>query len=228
MNKSRKFAAYPVIILLLLLFSASTHAQISDEADVYTDKIKVISVGALVGTNFCQVDGDNYAGYYKMGLNVGGIGYLRLYHNLALSFELLYSQKGAKDNGARYLPSDSATLITKYSIDLPTAEIPVMLNYFDKHKSHFGVGVAYSRLLNTAEKVETYPTYNIDVNKYPFRSDGLDIVASAQMHVWKGLFFNVRFQYGAVPLRTYSPPDVSRSQKQFNNLWSVRIMYVFL
>lgn len=230
MVKSRKFAAHPVIIILLLFICTRTNAQISDEADVYSDRIRVISVGGIVGGNFCQVDGDSYAGYYKTGLNVGGIGYARVYKNVALSFELLYSQRGARDNGVRYSPVDSATLITKYNINVAYAEIPLMINYFDKRKSHFGLGVSYGRLLSTRESMslDTASSLMVDFTKYPFRSTSIDAVASAQMHIWKGLFFNIRFQYGLIPMRTDSPPGLSRSNRQFNNLWSVRLMYVFI
>lgn len=195
---------------------------------MYSDKIKVISVGAVLGANFCQVDGDNYAGYYKTGLNVGGIGYARIYKNMALSFELLYSQKGAKDNGARFLPTDSATILTNYNINAPYVEIPVMLNYFDKHKSHFGLGASYSRALNIVENADTYPANVVDVKKYPFRMNDYSVVASAQMHLWKGLFFNIRFQYGVSPMRVGTPPGLARADKQYNNLWSVRLMYIFI
>lgn len=230
MVKSRKFAAHPVILILLLFISTRSMAQISEDADVYSDRIKVISVGGLVGANFCQVDGDSYAGYYKPGLNVGGIGYARIYKNMALSFELLYSQRGAKDNGIRYSPVDSATLIINYNINAVYAEIPLMINYFDKRKSHFGMGVSYGRLVSSKENVvlDTASKLVVDFNKYPFNSSSLDFVASAQMHLWKGLFFNIRFQYGLTPMRTVSPPGLSRADKQFNNLWSVRLMYVFL
>jgi hypothetical protein len=47
------------------------------------------------------------------------------------------------------------------------------------------------------------------------------------MHVWKGLFFNIKFQYGMVPVRDISPELLVREQKQFTNTWSVRLMYIF-
>ena len=227
MNKSSTFTALRVIITLFTVFSYShSAAQFSDDADVYTDKVKVISVGALLGSNFCQVDGDNYAGYHKTGLNVGGIGYVRLNKDFAFSFELLYSQRGAKDNGVRYSPVDSATLITKYRINTPYAEIPLMINYFDKHKSHFGTGISYSRLLNASEQMESNTGYMVDFSRYPFRNSTLDYVVSAQMHLWKGLFFNVRFQYGITPMRSDAPEGMARAERQYNNLWSVRLMYM--
>ncbi len=229
MNKSRKFAAFFVINVLLAFFCSSAGAQIDDGSDdVYRERPRLISVGVVAGANFCQVDGDSYAGYHKTGANFGGIGYIRVHQHVALSFEMLYSQKGAKSNNVRYSPIDSSTLITKYNIGLNYAEIPVMLNYFDQRKSHFGLGVAYSRLVSSVESMNTDPYYYLDFKKYPFKKDSYDIVASAQMHVWKGLFFNIRFQYAVSPMRTVSPPSLSRSQKQYNNLWSVRLMYIFI
>ena len=229
MTKSRKFTALIVINILSLCFCNIATAQISDEpAGLYIEKPKTITVGLVAGANFCQVDGDSYAGYHKVGINAGGIGYIQVYRHTAISLEMLYSQKGARSNNVRYSPIDSATLITKYGINLNYVEIPVMINYFDKRKSHFGLGMSYSRLISSTETMSTLPEFNLDFTKYPFKSDSYDIVACAQMHVWKGLFFNIRFQYALTPARTASPPSLSRAQKQFNNLWTVRLMYLFI
>ncbi len=228
MNKSRKFAALLLINVLLVIFCGVANAQIDDESGgLYLERPKLITVGAVAGVNFSQVDGDNYAGYRKVGLNVGGIGYIRLHKHLAFSFELLYSQRGARSDYARYSPIDSTTLITKYNITENYAEIPLMINYFDKHKSHFGLGVSYSRLVSSTESMAAFPAYTLDFSKYPFKTNTYDLVLAAKMHVWKGLFFNLRFQYGLTPIRTASPPGLARAQKQFNNLWSVRVMYLF-
>lgn len=229
MNKSRTFAAFFFINVLFLLSGLHASAQLDEDTEtgLYIEKPKLISVGVVGGANFSQVDGDSYAGYHKFGFNAGGIGYLRLYRHLALSFEILYSQKGAKSNGARYSPVDSTTVITEYATDLRYAEIPVMLNYFDQRKSHFGLGISYSRLVSSNETMGSLPAISYDFNKYPFKSSAYDLVAGAQMHMWKGLFLNIRFQYGLSPIRTISPPDLSRAQRQYMNLWTVRLMYLF-
>lgn len=229
MNKSRKFAAFFVINILFVLFSTLVRAQVDDnpEDGLYLEKPRLISVGLIGGANFSQIDGDNYAGYHRTGANFGGIGYLRIYRHVAFSFEALYSQKGAKSNTYRYSNRDSMTIIDKYGIKLNYVEIPLMINYFDQRKSHFGLGVAVNRLLNSTETIETTPATTINFDKYPFKKQSFDIVAGAQMHVWKGLFFNIRFQYALSPVRTVSPDEVSRAQRQFSNLWTVRLMYLF-
>jgi len=230
MNKSRKFAALIVINILSMIFCSVAGAQIDDnpEEGLYLEKPRLITVGLLAGANFCQVDGDSYAGYHKVGANIGGIGYIRLYRHVAASFEMLYSQKGAKSDGARYSPIDSTTIINTYGINLNYVEIPLMINYFDQRKSHFGLGVSVNRLLNSTETMKTTPAYAIDFTKYPFRKESYDLVAGAQLHMWKGLFLNIRFQYALAPIRSISPPALSRAQKQYNNVWTVRLMYLFI
>lgn len=229
MNKSRKFAALITITIILLTFCGSASAQDDDDEPhgLYLEKPRVFYAGLIAGANFAQVDGDNFAGYYKPGINAGGIGYIQLMKHLALSWEILYSQKGAKSNFPRISTIDSVWVV-KYGINANYAEIPVMINYFDKRKSHFGVGFSYSRLVSATETLKTEPAYSIDLLKYPFAKNGYDLLAGAQLHLVKGLFLNIRFQYSLVPMRTVAPPQFSRSQKQFNNLWTVRLMYLFI
>ncbi len=232
MNKSRKFAALITITVILMTFSASVFAQEAEDDGephgLYIEKPRLINIGLLAGANFAQVDGDNYAGYRKIGANVGGIGHIRLYRHITFSFEILYSQKGAKSDIIRYSTLDSTTAVLKYGIQLNYAEIPLMINYFDKNKSHFGVGVSFSRLLNGTENLVTYPAVAINLDNYPFRKQNYDLIIGGDLHLWKGLFLNVRFQYSLVPIRTESPPGFSRAQNQYSNIWTVRMMYLFI
>ena len=231
MNKSRKFAALLIITVILIAFGSAAHAQDDDGEPhgLYVEQPRVFYGGLIIGANFAQVDGDYFAGYHKIGLNVGGIVYAQVAKHVALSMEILYSQKGSKSN----IPEPSLTLpntyIIKYGINLNYAEIPIMINYFDKRKSHFGVGVSYGRLVSSSETLQVDSSKairNIDLNnKYPFTPNAFDLLAGFELHLWKGLFLNVRFQYSLVPIRTNLPPDYSRAD-QYNNLWVVRLMYL--
>ena len=227
MTKSRKFAAIIFITIVLSFYNFLSYAQlVEQEQGYFLQKPRLFYAGLVCGINFTQVDGDNFAGYYKTGANFGGIGYINLPKNLAISWEFLYSQKGSKSNIVRQAGIDSI-YITNYGIKVNYAEIPVMINLFDKFKSHFGIGVSYNRLVSYSEVLATYPRYNIDLNKYPFKTDEWEFLAAANLHVWKGLFFNIRFQYSLVPMRTQIPPEFSRAL-QYNNLWTVRLMYLFM
>lgn len=234
MSKSKKLRAFIFCAFIFNFFSAKiVHAQEEPEGGgYYLDQKRVFYGGLIVGANFTQVDGDYYAGYHKTGLNVGGIEYAQLKEHLALSLEILYSQKGSKlssDDPIRTAIVNGTTYYTtNYGININYAEIPVMINYFDKRKSHAGVGFSYSRLVSATENLTTYPSPPpIDLSKYPFKPGALDALVGVELHLIKGLFLNVRFQYSVVPIRTNVPPNFSRS-KQYNNMYTVRLMYLFI
>ena len=234
MNKSRKFAALKIIAVILAVFPALARAQETegDEPEgMYIEQPRIFYGGLVVGANFSQVDGDYYAGYRRVGVNAGGIVYTQLAKHVALSLEILYSQKGSKDDGPQVSPANAKILVTKYGINTSYAEIPVMINYFDKRKSHFGVGVSYSRLVGSTETLQidtsVLAPQNIDLNqKYPFNKDNFDILAGVELHLVKGLFLNVRFQYSLTPIRTQIPPIDYARATQYNNMWVVRLMYL--
>jgi hypothetical protein len=179
--------------------------------------------GALIaGGCFSQVDGDNYSGYHKTGIQAGGAVYIFLGQNLAASMEILYTQKGSRGRGNRI---DGRT-VTNYSIDLNYAEVPLQLFYIDKNWNHFGLGFSYGRLVNFRENIETNPVNTIDTELYPFKKDDFNFVAGANVCLYKGLFLNVRMQYSLVPVRDELLHWLGR-QGQYNNSWQFRIMYLF-
>lgn len=223
MAKIRKFAVYILSGFILIFISQTSVAQSYDE----DDELRTFYGGLLLGTNFTQVDGDNYAGFRKIGLNAGGIVYAKVAKRAAVSMEILFSQKGARAHKVQ--PANSDTMfIHKYRIDLNYAEVPVMLNYFDKRKSHFGAGFSYSQLISSNETATTNPAYAItDLNKaYPFKKSDINVVACFNLHMVKGFFLNYHYQYSLSPVREKIDPELGRD-KQFNNLHVLRIMYLF-
>lgn len=215
-------------------FSGIACAQDDDDEPkgMYLEEPKLFYGGLILGANFAQVDGDYYAGYRRVGLNVGGIAYAHVANHVALSMEILYSQKGSRSNLPQKSPANPAVELKKYGINADYAEIPIMLNYFDKRKSHFGIGVSYGRLVSKKEDIVMNVGNNRDSvvdfgGKYPFRQDAFDFLAGAQLHLWKGLFLNVRFQYSLIPMRTEIPPADFARARQYNNLWAFRLMYLF-
>ncbi len=234
MNKSRTFATLITITVILMGFSGIACAQDEDEESkgMYLEDPKLFYAGFVAGANFAQVDGDYYAGYRRAGLNVGAIAYAHIATHAALSMEILYSQKGSRSNLPQKSPGNPLLTLKKYGIDANYAEVPIMLNYFDKRKSHFGIGVSYGRLVNSKENIVLKLSNTQDSvvdfqGKYPFRQDAFDLLAGAHLHLWKGLFLNVRFQYSLMPMRTEIPPVDFARAKQYNNLWVFRLMYLF-
>ncbi len=198
----------------------------------YVESENTFYGGPVLGLNFTQVDGDNYAGYGKVGFNVGGIVYTKFGSDFAASLEISYAQKGAS---GKPKPSGVPGInLIDYSLKLNYAEIPVCLYYVDGHKNHFGAGLAYGRLISAEEKVETQPTYDFDVDNHPFKKTDLSFLLNANIHVWKGFFINARFSYSILPVRTDVPFGLGRSGgggagngQQFNNVVALRFVYVF-
>ncbi len=186
--------------------------------------------GLIAGTNFCQVDGDNFAGYHKVGWNVGAVVYTKLAENLTASMELLYSQKGSRAgvNQVPKLANDRNTIITDYRIKLNYLEVPILLNYYDKRKSNFGAGLSLGRLSSSREIYTDGDghTYENDAKLFPFRKLDLNMVLNGNAHVWKGLFLNLRFQYSLISIRSAYNYVTGREQ-QFSNLWITRFIYIF-
>jgi Outer membrane protein beta-barrel domain len=236
MNKSRKFAALLIITIISSAFPGVLLAQDAEDDEphgLYLEEKKVFYGGLVAGGNFAQVDGDWFAGYRKIGVNAGAIVYAQLAKHIALSLEILYSQKGSQSKSGQYSPKDPSIYLVKYGINLNYAEIPLMINYFDKRKSHFGIGVSYGRLVSSKETVNVIldtlrnVVTSMDFNsQYPFKKDAFDFLAGVELHLWKGLFLNIRFQYSLIPIRTQNPPPSYARSDQSNNLWAVRVMYL--
>ncbi len=213
---------YKIILILLPAIGIGCCAYA--QSNYYTENERKFYGGLVMGTNFIQVDGDQFAGYNKIGLNVGGIMYLKLSEQLAASMEILYSQKGSKSVQTKTIGTGYA--ITAYGITLNYAEIPVLINLIDKHKSHFGAGFSYSRLATSSEYITTNPPQVFDLTKYPFNKSDINWILSGNLHLWKGLYLNGRFQYSLIPIRDKIPQSYAKAT-QYNNLWVMRLMYLF-
>lgn len=216
-------------IQFLLLFTVLNLYTLSVKSQYYENEN--LFVGGLVGGgNFTQVDGDNFAGYHKAGWNAGAILYTGIGEKIAVSFELLYSQKGSRagNNQVPKLANDRQTVITDYKIRLGYAEFPLLLNYFEKRKSNFGAGLAYGQLVSSREtyKDGSGATYEKEAKLFPFRKYDLNFVMSGNAHIWQGFYFNLRFQYSLLSIRKASNYITGREQ-QFNNTWCARVMYLF-
>lgn len=225
MLKNRALATFGLIV------SLSTGAAAQNPNSYYEEVERTFYGGLVAGANFTQLDGDNYAGYHKVGINAGGIVYTKFDEHLAASIEILYSQKGARS----HKPQETASrfLIDKYNVRLNYAEVPLQLCYFDRRRSHFGAGISIARLVSVKEEGSLRGNPKIvDFDKYPFRKMDYNFIIGGSLHLWQGLFLNARFQYSLMPVRKGTigqdlPEEFSGRGEQYNNIWTVRVMYLF-
>jgi len=221
MYKSSHFAVF------ILTFLLSTSAIAQNPSSFYEEEPRTFYGGLLLGSNFTQVDGDNYAGYHKLGLNAGGIVYTHFGNHLAASLEILFSQKGSRSNTPKVSNSRRYEM-QDYRIDLNYAEVPLQINYFDRRRSHFGGGFSFSQLITYKESVTTIPVFpNEDtLDNFKFKKSDINFILGGSLHLWQGLFLNARFQYSLLSIRKNYFPEFGRAE-QYNNLWTLRLMYLF-
>lgn len=211
-------------LLLLLLLMTCTEFKTFAQSSFYLEDIRTFNGGIILGANFTQVDGDNYRGYRKVGLNTGGIVYMKLAEKLASSIEILYTQKGTRGHQIQEsgLPG---IYIKKYVSSLNYAEVPIQLNYYTRRQSHFGGGFSFGYLTTSSEVIETN-NGTITTDDYPFHKIDINFILSGNLHLYKGLFLNTRFQYSILPVRTKVVNGFGRPE-QYNNVLALRLMYLF-
>ncbi len=221
MAKNRIFAA----LITILSSCLGTAVSAQNPGSYYLEDPRTFYGGVLLGANLSQVDGDSYAGYHKLGMNVGGIVYTHFAENLAASLEILFSQKGSRGHKAQ--EGGNGAIISKYRIDLNYAEIPLQINYFDKRRSHFGGGLSYSQLVSSKEEIIA-AGQQVNTDTLKFRKADLNLVVGGNLHLIKGLFLHLRFQYSLIPIRTKENINLNYGRaEQYNNLFAVRLMYLF-
>lgn len=109
------------------------------------------NAGVQVGLNAAQLDGDDSAGYNKLGIMAGLRGVTILTEKMEVSIELLFSQKGAK---CELSSNGLGTRCGLLDIKLNYVEIPLLFNYKDwrneekdYYKMLFSAGFSYGRLI---------------------------------------------------------------------------------
>ncbi len=211
--------------LLAFLYTIKAEAQYGDEDD------RLFFGGLIFGANYSQVDGDNFAGYHKAGLNLGAVLYMNIGRPAVLSMELLYAQKGSRagQNQLPRLSMDQSTVITDYKINLRYAEVPVLINYFDQKKNNFGAGFSAAYLGSSKESYRdgNGAIFETEARVFPFRKYDVNFVLNGGAHIWKGLVINLRMQYSILTIRNLSNSITSTRQQQYNNVVSTRLMYIF-
>ena len=177
-----------------------------------------------VGLNACQVDGDQQAGYNRLGF-CGGVGVMVRYHRfLSTSVEIHYSMKGAK---ARIVPNQNPAAGQLYDLQLDYIDIPVsLLNVHDKKLVMFSVGLTPSLMIRYRERDAKGLDPNVvyaQTHITPKRFD-LSGFAAFGFVIKQQFYLGAKFSYSFISMR---PPDSgTKTNGQYNNVINFRFMYI--
>jgi hypothetical protein len=178
----------------------------------------------LGGFNLSQVDGDETAGFRKMGLN-GGVGVVApLYKNWSLSLETIYSQKGSK-----LKPNSYDSLDGSYKLYLNYVEVPFMVQYTDKDVVSAGAGFSWGRLVSIDEFKDGYRVDSVTLQSGVFDRNDWMAFGDVKLRVYKNLHVNLRYSYSLDGIAARTVIDSQGGKpvlRHFkNNLWTVRLVY---
>lgn len=163
--------------------------------------------GLISGLSTSQIDGDTQGGYDKAGFYGGVFVERDLNKLIGLKSELYYIAKGAKDN---------VNGIELFKTQLHYIELPVYVKVMPINNLEFDFGLAFSYLIKAKmwKLGEEYPEGIVDV-----KNTQLSAIASGSYFFSKKMAFNVRFDYGFLPIKN--------SPNWFSNNLSLGILFLF-
>ena len=126
---------------------------------------------------------------------VGGHAAVSRNNRWGLTTEVLFARRGAYNNSGDPYSAN---------IKLDYVDIPVLLHFQDPYGGMlFGLGLCYGRLVQQPHFQGKYnPNYFVpDTSDYSFSHDDFAVVADARFTVWRGLQFNIRWQYSLLPVK---------------------------
>ena len=160
------------------------------------------NAGIIIGPTFCQVDGDNYAGFHQLGLTAGAYVNLPFNDHFSAQMELKYSLLGAHSsdkevNEYSYPP---------YSLRLHYAEIPLMLRCnlgaFRMSFLTLEAGVSLDFRVRVTEDADG--DFEVTTRRWNFFSATAN--AGAHFAISKHFGIGARFMYSVAPCRFTGNP----------------------
>ena len=163
--------------------------------------------GMTAGATFCQVDGDEYAGFHQLGFTAGFFANLPFDDHWSAQMELKYSLFGAHSSDKEV----NEYYYSPYNFRIHYAEVPLMLRcnlgYFNINGVSFDfitleAGASLDFRLRATEDVDG--DFQVTTSRWRFFS----ATANAGLHFAIGKHFGIggRFMYSIVPMRFTGNP----------------------
>jgi hypothetical protein len=185
---------------------------------------QVFTLKPSAGLNACQVHGDNYSGYDKVGLFAGVAVNARTSDRASLEMGFYFSQKGSRRN-----PSKED--FSYYRLNLNYIDMPLSLHYFVNNKYFITAGPSVAYLISYRENIN----YTDFTGWYPFNKFEISVNAGLGRKIKENLHIEVRTtnsiatirSYGVLANRVFYPNPVARffNKGFYNNILSFFLTY---
>ena len=168
---------------------------------------QTFKAGIVAGFTASQINGDDSAGFNKPGLEGGLKSLVNISEKSDLSLEILYSQRGAKDE-ARADGNVQNIYRTTY------VAVPLIFSYKDwaaeeYYRLHFQGGLSYGRLINAELDNEVDNTAFVEA----WRSNDLSFLVGATYFVNSKFGLTFRYNRSIFKLYKFDPDDNFNGRK---------------
>ncbi len=175
-------------------------------------------VGLKAGLSTSQVAGDTYSGYHKAGFDGGGFVTGKLSEKWSAQFEIIYIQKGSKQN-----QNPEKGMFNFYFLQLDYIEVPVLFQFHQK-KFTFEAGPGFGYLVKERE----YNDYGEITGARPFFKTEASFNLGISYKIYKNLGMNWRYCNSFLAIRKHaSGASTWYNPGQINNVLAFTLTYQF-
>ena len=206
------------ILILGICISPFTNIIGQDDENDRSDEIPIgtFKLALVAGLNAVQIDGDDFAGYNKLGLLAGAQVAYRTSDIWMPSVGIFYSQKGSRSD-----IQTSRIIETRYRLDY--VEIPVLWNYIDGGVRISG-GLAYGRLIGLDILINDIDETNERAPYY--KNDDYSVVLGFGYYIDEHWGFDLRWTRSMWSIVDLDVGNII-NQPQVNKFLSFRTIYQF-
>lgn len=174
--------------------------------------------GLSAGPVASQVFGDESAGYNKLGIFGGPWASFKLKENWQFRMEIIYIQKGSRENPKEDQP------YYKYRLNLHYIEVPLMFRWIFSPKLEFEIGAAYGFLIDTYEEFNDVDETNVR----PFYLHNSSLIAGLSYNLNERWSANFRTSNSITPIRKHKSGQTNPYRLNFgqtNNILTLGMFY---
>jgi len=180
-----------IMIMLALPMCVWAQGDLTGKKMIGSNSDARFQASVLVGFNASQIDGDDLAGFNKVGMNVGGQVNIILDRNdwvgrFQPSVGIGFTQLGSA-------PSNNDGQLNRLQrFNLAYAQIPVMIHYTDQ-RWVFSAGFAYGRLVNT-KFIDSNGLDVTDTVSDNYRKSGASFIGGGTVYLTQNIGVNINWE----------------------------------